>query len=101
MIEKPSDKYRDMLDVISKIKTSDVGKALDSLLRTKLEINKARAKIEAEEKSLCEGGNAMFYFFALGLTNDEINFCLEKLKSKNKYIIKTEEKSKKGESSDE
>ena len=94
MIDKPSDKYKDMLDVISKLKCSQSGKALDELLRNKLEINKAKLKIEEAEKNLCEGGNAMFYFFALSLTNDEINFCLEKLKSKNKRIIKKEEKEK-------
>jgi hypothetical protein len=42
----------------------------------------------------------MFYFFSLGLTNDEINFCLEKLKSKNKAIIRKEEKLKKKEEVD-
>lgn len=91
-MDQPSSKYKEMIEIISKLDTTEQACSLDELLRKKLDINKTREKLDQIEESLVEGGNAMFFFFALGLSNDEINFCLEKLNSKKKVLVKKEMK---------
>jgi len=83
-----TNKYKEMMDVISRLKDINQTDALDEILRKKIEINKTREKMDKLEEELCDGGGAMFYFFTLGLTNDEMNFCLEKLKSKKNRLSK-------------
>ena len=92
MIDEPSDKYKEMLKVIKRLSDLDQTASLDEILRKKIEINKTREKLDILEEKMCEGGGAMFYFFALGLTNDEMNFCLEKLKNKTNYIKRKQKK---------
>ena len=71
-----TNKYKEMMDVISRLKDINQTDALDEILRKKIEINKTREKMDKLEEELCDGGGAMFYFFTLGLIyfgGEEIN----------------------------
>ena len=92
MIEKPSEKYKEMLGIIDRLSDLEQTNSLDDILRKKIEINKTREKLVKIEEQMCDGGGAMFYFFTLGLSNDEMNFCLEKLRSRVKSIERNKEK---------
>jgi hypothetical protein len=90
-MEKPSEKYNKLLNITKNLEVEEEVLCLEQVLRSNLEIMNLKDKIERIETSLAERDKAMFYFFAMGLNGDEINFVLEKVNAKKKRIEKQKE----------
>ena len=94
-MEKPSEKYNKLLKITKNLEIEEEVLSLETVLRANLEIMNLKDKIERIETSLAERDKAMFYFFAMGLNGDEINFALEKVNAKKKKIEKQKEQEQK------
>jgi len=94
-MEKPSEKYNKLLKITKNLEIEEEVLSLETVLRANLEIMNLKDKIERIEASLAERDKAMFYFFAMGLNGDEINFALEKVNAKKKTIEKRKEQEQK------
>jgi len=90
MIKKSQlDEFRNMID------NCDDKEALDAayqLLSELMEINTLKYKLEKLESGLTTNKKAMFYFFASGLSEDEIVFATERVKGKTNQLLKKEKK---------
>lgn len=78
------DEFRNMID------NCDDKEALDSayqLLSELLEINNIKSKLETLESGLANDKKAMFYFFAAGLTGDELPYAAERVKGKTNRLL--------------
>jgi len=87
--ESQLDEFRKMID------NCDDKEALDSayqLLSELLEINTLKYKLQKLESELTKDKKAMFYFFASGLTEDEIVYATERVKGKTNRILEKEKK---------
>tara|TARA_B100000123_G_C25443972_1_gene302953 strand:+ start:260 stop:556 length:297 start_codon:yes stop_codon:yes gene_type:complete len=93
-MEKPSEKYKKLIEIAKNLEIEEEVLSLEKVLRTNLEIIKLKDKIDRLEDSLADRKMAMFYFFAMNLNGDEINFILEKVNSKKKKIESQKEKEK-------
>jgi hypothetical protein len=100
-IEVPSKKFDKLINIIKELEDQDQLKILENTLRTKLEINKLQEALEMAEQRLLDNKEVIYYFLAMSLTNDEINFSLEKLNSIKKRIIKEEEQKSSEENNEE
>ena len=83
------DEFRNMVD------NCDDKEALDAayqLLSELMEINSLKYKLEKLEAGLTNGKKAMFYFFASGLTEDEIVYATERVKGKTTRFLEKEKK---------
>jgi hypothetical protein len=100
-IEVPSKKFDKLINIIKELEDQDQLKILENTLRTKLEINKLQEALEMAEQRLLDNKEVIYYFLAMSLTNDEINFSLEKLNSVKKRIIKEEEQKSSEENNEE
>ena len=100
-IEVPSKKFDKLINIIKELEDQDQLKILENTLRTKLEINKLQEALEVAEQRLLDNKEVIYYFLAMSLTNDEINFSLEKLNSIKKRIIKEEEQKSSEENNEE
>lgn len=94
-MEKPSEKYKKLIEITKNLEIEEEVLSLEKVLRTNLEIIKLKDKIDRLENSLADRTMAMFYFFAMNLNGDEINFILEKVNAKKNKIEKQKEKEKK------
>ena len=83
------DEFRNMVDNCDDKESLD---AAYQLLSELLEINSLKYKLEKLESGLTNGKKAMFYFFAAGLTEDEIVFATERVKGKTNRLLEKEKK---------
>ena len=90
-MDTPSNKYKKLIEITKKLEIENEVLSLEKVLRTNLEIINLKDKIERLEDSLADRESAMFYFFAMNLSEDEINFVLEKVNAKKKKIEKQKE----------
>jgi len=100
-IEVPSKKFDKLINIIKELEDQEQLNVLENTLRTKLEINKLQEALEVAEQRLLDNKEVIYYFLAMSLTNDEINFSLEKLNSAKKRIIKEEEQKSSEENNEE
>ena len=100
-IEVPSKKFDKLINIIKELEDQDQLKTLENTLRTKLEINKLQEALEIAEQRLLDNKEVIFYFLAMSLSNDEINFSLEKLNSVKKRIMKEQEENSSEEKNEE
>jgi hypothetical protein len=77
--------FKDMVDGISDIETLE---SAYSVLSDVLSIMEMKEKIKTKEDSLADGGKAMFYFFAMGLDDEEVPFIAEKISGKIRRLSK-------------
>tara|TARA_B100000131_G_C18093577_1_gene603106 strand:- start:599 stop:880 length:282 start_codon:yes stop_codon:yes gene_type:complete len=71
--------FKNMIDEISDIETLE---SAYSVLSDVLSIIEMKEMIRLKEESLTDGGKAMFYFFAMGLSSEEVPFITEKINGK-------------------
>jgi hypothetical protein len=68
--------FRNMVDGIEDKEVLESGR---DLIRDMMEISKLEEKIKELKSGLAEGGRAMFYFFAMDLTEEEIAYGAERI----------------------
>ncbi len=68
--------FRDMVDGIEDKEVLESGR---DLVRDMMEISKLEEKIKELKDGLTKGGRAMFYFFAMDLTEEEIAYGAERI----------------------
>ena len=83
--------FKAMVDGISDIETLE---SAYSVLSDVLSIMEMKEKIKTKENSLTDGGKAIFYFFAMGLDNEEVPFIAEKISGKIRRLSKSIEEGK-------
>lgn len=91
--------FRDMINSIDDLETLDSGY---DVLSDLIKISSLKQKIKKLESGLSDGGKAMFYFFAMGLDEEEIPFAAEKIKGRaNRIRVKAEKENANNESKKE
>tara|TARA_X000000950_G_scaffold170481_1_gene207826 strand:- start:9003 stop:9299 length:297 start_codon:yes stop_codon:yes gene_type:complete len=68
--------FRDMVDSIQDKEVLESGR---DLIRDMMEISKLQSQIENLKNGLTDGGRAMFYFFAMDLTDEELVYGAERI----------------------
>ena len=68
--------FRDMVDNIQDKEVLESGR---DLIRDMMEISKLQSQIENLKNGLTDGGRAMFYFFAMDLTDEELVYGAERI----------------------
>jgi len=68
--------FRDMVDNIQDKEVLESGR---DLIRDMMEISKLQSQIENLKNGLTDGGRAMFYFFAMDLTDEELAYGAERI----------------------
>lgn len=68
--------FRCMVDGIQDKEVLESGR---DLIRDMMEISKLQSQIEDLKNGLTEGGRAMFYFFAMDLTDEELAYGAERI----------------------
>jgi hypothetical protein len=86
--------FKNMIDDISDIETLE---SAYSVLSDVLSIMEMKEKIKIKEEALADGGKAMFYFFAMGLSGEEVPFVAEKINGRIRRLSKNTESEEKGE----
>ena len=81
--------FKSMIDDISDIETLE---SAYSVLSDVLSIIEMQEKIKAKESSLTDGGKAMFYFFAMGLSSEEVPTITEKINGRIRRLSKEKER---------
>ena len=81
--------FKSMIDDISDIETLE---SAYSVLSDVLSIIEMQEKIKAKEDSLTDGGKAMFYFFAMGLSSEEVPTITEKINGRIRRLSKEKER---------
>ena len=83
--------------IMKKIDNMEELSTISDLLDKIMHINKIRNELDKLEGELTQGRNAMFYFFAMKLDEQEVVFAKEKINSRIKYLKKKKAKAEKEE----
>ncbi len=76
-------KFRELVDQIEDLEQLKSGA---ELMQDMVEIIQCQQRMKKLENGLTQGGKAMFYFFAMGLDDDEMTFAAEKIVGKVKRM---------------
>ena len=77
--------FKNMIDDITDIETLE---SAYSVLSDVLSIMEMKEKIRVKEESLADGGKVMFYFFAMGLSGEEVPSVAEKINGRIRRLSK-------------
>ncbi len=91
------EELKEFHSIMKKIDNMEELSTICDLLDKIMHINKIKNELEKLETELTQGKNAMFYFFAMKLDEQEVVFAKEKVNSRIKYLKKKEAKAKKEE----
>lgn len=89
------DELKEFHSIMKKIENMEELSTISELLDKIMYINKIKNELEKLETELTQGKNAMFYFFAMKLDEQEVVFAKEKVNSRIKYLKRKESKIKK------
>lgn len=89
------DELKEFHSIMKKIENMEELSTISELLDKIMYINKIKNELEKLETELTQGKNAMFYFFAMKLNEQEVVFAKEKVNSRIKYLKRKESKIKK------
>lgn len=81
--------------IMKKIDNMEELSTICELLDKIMHINKIKNELERLEEELTKGKNAMFYFFAMKLDEQEVVFAKEKVNSRIKYLERKNKKKEK------
>ena len=79
-------KLNEFRDMVDGIKDKDVLESGRDLIRDMMEISRLKEEIRELEDGLTNGGRAMFYFFAMDLTEEELAYGTERIVGKIRRI---------------
>jgi|7_EtaG_2_1085326.scaffolds.fasta_scaffold61202_2 hypothetical protein len=80
--------FRELVSEIDNVET--LSSAYD-VVSDVLKITSMRQEIKKLESTLTEGGKAMFYYFAMGLDDEELPYAAEKISGKIKRLMRKKE----------
>ena len=82
-------KLNEFRSMVDSIQDKDVLESGRDLIRDLMEISKLESKINDLKSGLTDGGRAMFYFFAMDLTDEELAYGAERIVGRIRRIDRT------------
>lgn len=91
-METTSKTLNELKEIIDETTDSDILDAAEQVVGAMHEIHKMKQQIEKMEESMCEGSQAMFYFFASSLIDEDLSWALQHVKGRKRFLKEKHER---------
>jgi hypothetical protein len=92
--EQDAHSYRKFAEMVNEITDPDILNAAEELMNDMAKINNMKQKIQMIEDELHKGKRAVFYFFTLSLSEDEISGAAQTVKGRKRVLAEKAERAK-------